>query len=76
MSKEMTAFRTESEGIFAGGSAGGMTRFNKFIDGPGFLMSFDQQLQGMSEHMLPAAAKCAALPLVIERESIYKKLLA
>ena len=76
MAQEMASFRTDSEGIFSSGGAGAMTRLNKFVDGPGFMMSFDQQLQAMSEYMLPETAKCAALPMVIDRESIYKKILA
>ena len=63
----MSDFRAESETIFQqGGGGANMTRFNKFIEGPGAMIAFDQQISIIADEIVPNA-ECAGLPMVLDR---------
>ncbi len=71
----MTSFRAESESIFSSGSgAGAQSRISAFIDGPGQILGFDQQMAIIADAMLPENSPCGALPYILSRDEITKAL--
>ena len=73
----MTSFRTEGEKVFSGNSAnagGSQSRFAVFVDGPGAILGFDQQMGIFADSMLPENSPCGALPYVLSRDEITKAL--